>query len=189
MRVVIIEDDPITRMDLKKLLEQAGVEILGEGKDGFDAIGLCTQHQPDVAIMDINMPALDGLSAARIINRDKLCKAVVLLTAYSDQEYIKEAKEIGVQGYLVKPLNVRSLVSTLEVALASAVKTETIQGKLDEITRKMEDRKLIDKAKAHLMAVEKLTEDEAYHKIRTLSLQKNCPMRVISEILLLVKER
>ena len=189
MRVVIAEDDPITRLDLKKLLEQAGVEILGEGKDGIDAVSLCAKYSPDVAIMDINMPSLDGLNAAKILYRDKLCKAVVLLTAYSDYEYIESAKEIGVQGYLVKPLNVRSLVSTLEIALASAIKTEDLQEKVDKITKKMEDRKLIDRAKTYLMETEGLTEDEAYRKIRNLSMQKNCSMRVISEIFLLSKER
>ena len=189
MKVVIVEDEPITRLDLKKFLEKAGVEILGEGKDGIDAISLCAKYSPDVIIMDINMPELNGLNAARIIFRDKLCKAVVLLTAYADKDYIEQAKEIGVQGYLVKPLNVNSLVSTLEVAYANAVKTENIQVQLDEANKKFEDRKLIDRAKVYLMKQENLTEDEAYRKIRTMSMSKNCSMRIISEIMLLNWER
>ena len=188
MRVVIVEDDPITRLDLKKLLEQVGVEVVGEGKDGIDAINLCAYHFPDVVVMDVNMPTLDGLSASKILYRDKLCKAVVLLTAYSDYEYIETAKEIGIHGYLVKPLNVRSLFPTLEIALANAKNTNALQEKVDAITKKIEDRKLIDRAKIHLMETEGLTEDESYRKIRNMSMQKKCSMRVISEIYLLSKE-
>lgn len=186
MRVIIVEDDPITRLDLRKLLEHAGVEVVGEGKDGIDAITLCRSCRPDVAVLDVNMPTLDGLGAAKIINRDRSSAAIVLLTAYSDPEYLEAAKAAGVQGYLVKPLNnARSLISTLEVALASAAKAEKIQQKLDTMAQKLEDRKYIDKAKGFLMRTEGLTEEEAYGKIRTLSMEKNCSMRDISEILLL----
>lgn len=189
MKVVVVEDEPITRLDLVKLLEKAGVEILGEGKDGIDAISLCAQLSPDVIIMDINMPELDGLAAARIIFRDKLCKTIVLLTAYADKDYIEQAKAIGIQGYLVKPLNVQSLISTLEVAHANALKTEGILEKLDEIAQKLEDRKLIDQAKIHLMKSENLSEEDAYKKIRTMSMKKNCSMRIISEIILVSRNR
>lgn len=188
MKVIIVEDEPITRMDLKVMLNDGGIEVLGEGKDGIDAINLCKLHQPDVVIMDINMPNLDGLSAAKIINREKTAKAVVLLTAYSNGEYVNKAKTCGVFGYLVKPLNEKGLIPTLEVALSRALQSEEVEKKLDVVTQKLEERKIIEKAKGHLMATEHISEDEAYGRIRSLSMDKGCTMSTISEIILLNNE-
>ena len=121
MRIIIVEDEPITRMDIRCILEDAGFEVLGEGKDGFDAINLCKEHHQDMVLIDINMPNLDGVSAAKIIRRDKLSKGVVFLTAYSDDAYIEGAKKAGAFGYIVKPIDENRLVPALKIAYAKAL--------------------------------------------------------------------
>lgn len=189
MRIIIVEDEPITRMDIRCILEDAGFEVLGEGKDGFDAINLCKEHHPDMVLIDINMPNLDGVSAAKIISRDKLSKGVVFLTAYSDDAYIEGAKKAGAFGYIVKPIDENRLVPALKIAYAKALESEDIEQKLDEVTKRLEDRKIIEKAKGFLMQTQGLNEDAAYKKLRTLSMEKSCSLRVISEVLLLSAEK
>lgn len=188
MKVIIIEDEPITRMDVRYILEDAGIEILGEGKDGFDAINMCKELHPDMVVMDINMPNLDGISASKIIHQNNLCKGVVLLTAYSDDKNIEGASNAGVYGYLVKPVDEKNLVSTLKVAYKKALASEDIEKKLDEATKKLEDRKIIERAKGIIMQREGISEDEAYKKLRKLSMEKGCSLRTISEFLILKKD-
>ncbi|WP_035356708.1 ANTAR domain-containing response regulator [Acetobacterium malicum] len=185
MRIIIVEDEPVTRMDIRCMLEEAGFEVLDEGKDGFDAINLCKTHQPDLVLMDINMPNLDGISAARIIRRDGLSKCVVLLTAYSDDVFIEGAKNVGVFGYVVKPVDEKSLIPALKIAYAKSLETTDTEDKLDEATKRLEERKIIEKAKGFLMQSEGLDENTAYQKMRSLSMEKSCSLRVISEMLLL----
>ncbi|PKM60866.1 MAG: response regulator [Firmicutes bacterium HGW-Firmicutes-4] len=189
MRIIVVEDEPVTRMDIRCILEDAGFEVLGEGKDGFDAINLCKEHQPDMVLMDINMPNLDGISAARIIRRDKLSKCVVLLTAYSDDVFIEGAKKVGVFGYVVKPIDEKGLVPTLKIAYAKALESETTELKLHDVTNRLEERKIIEKAKGFLMQSQNLDEDSAYQKLRSLSMEKSCSLRVISEMVLLQAEK
>jgi len=184
MRIIIIEDEPVTRMDIRCILEDAGFEVPGEGKDGFDAINLCKKHHPDMVLMDINMPNLDGISAARIIRRDKLSKGVVLLTAYSDDSFIEGAKKVGVFGYIIKPIDEKGLIPALKIAYAKALESEITEQKLDEVTKKLEERKIIEKAKGFLMQTEGLGEDAAYKKLRTLSMEKSCSLRIVSELML-----
>lgn len=109
LRIVIADDEPITRMDLKEFLEERGYSVLGEATDGFDAIEMCKKIKPDLVLMDIEMPLLDGLSAARILQQEQIGATIVLLTAYSEREFIDSAKEIGVSGYLVKPIDEKSI--------------------------------------------------------------------------------
>jgi response regulator NasT len=188
MRIVIVEDEPVMRMDMKCLIEDAGHEVVGEGKDGLDAISLCKETKPDLVVMDINMPNLDGISAARMIHRDKLCSAVVMLTAYSDLEYVQGAKEAGVYGYLIKPIDAKNLVVTLEIAYAKSLKTDEIEQNLSTVTQKLEDRKVIEKAKGYLMKKEGIDEDTAFKRIRTLSMEKGASLRSISEALLMTAD-
>lgn len=118
IRVVIADDEPITRMDLKELLSEEGYQVVGEAADGFDAVEACKQSRPDLVLMDIKMPLLDGLSAAKILFEENLADTVMMLTAYSEREFVDEAKHIGVAGYLVKPIDEKSLVPSIELAVA-----------------------------------------------------------------------
>jgi response regulator NasT len=116
-RIVIADDEPITRMDIREILEDAGYDVVGDVSDGFDAIEICRKLKPDLVLMDIKMPLLDGISAAKVINKEELVDSIILLTAYSDKNFIDKAKDVGVIGYLVKPVNEKSLLPAVEIAL------------------------------------------------------------------------
>ncbi|MEG2074767.1 MAG: response regulator, partial [Angelakisella sp.] len=118
---IVVDDEPITRMDLSDMLREQGFSVVGEASDGFDAIELCRSLSPDVVLMDIRMPVFDGLSASETILSEELAGCVVLLTAFSSKELVERANQIGVTGYLVKPVEERLLLPTIEVALAQSL--------------------------------------------------------------------
>lgn len=188
MKVIVVEDEPLIRKDLCFMLEHSGVEVLGEGKDGFDAVNLCKKHHPDVAILDVNLPELDGITASKVIKKEGLSRAVVLVTAYSEEIFIDRAGKAGVDGYLVKPVDARMLLPTIKIALSKADEQAKIVQELHATTKKLESRKTIEKAKGALMQHEHFTEQEAYGKMRSLSMQKNCSLEEVSAILLLTYE-
>ena len=178
IRVVIADDEPITRMDLKELLSEEGYQVVGEAADGFDAVEACKQSRPDLVLMDIKMPLLDGLSAAKILFEENLADTVMMLTAYSEREFVDEAKHIGVAGYLVKPIDEKSLVPSIELAVARSKDME-------KVSERLENRSIIEKAKGLVMTREGMTEQDAYDYIRKLSQTKNLSMRRVSKIILL----
>ena len=184
----MVEDSQIIRLDCRQILELAGFEVVGEGADGFDAINLCKTLRPDVVLLDIEMPNLDGISAAKQIIADKTCKAVVFLTAYFEDKLIREAMRIGAFGYLVKPLDEKTLVSTIQVTYAKSIESRDLEERLDELSQKLEDRKIIERAKGLLMKRKGIDEDTAYTQIRTLSMKKQSSIRDIADILLMSAE-
>ena len=185
LRVVIADDEPITRMDIKEILTEKGYEVIGEVADGFDAVEICKEQKPDLVLMDIKMPLLDGLSAARIMAEEGVDAAVVLITAYSEREFIDSAKEIGVSGYLVKPIDEKSLIPSIELAVARNKEMQKLQRDIAKVSERLENRSIIEKAKGRIMERDGLSEQEAYDYIRKLSLTKSMSMRRIAEILLL----
>lgn len=187
-RVVIADDEPITRMDLAEILKEAGYDVVGEASDGFDAIELCRKTKPNLILMDIKMPLLDGLKASKIINNESLADCIVLLTAYSGKEFIEEAKAAGVMGYVIKPINEKSLLPAIEIALSKSEEIQEIRSESQKSKESLEDRKKIEKAKGILMREENLTEAEAYNKIRKISMDKRCQMKNIAEIIILNAE-
>lgn len=174
--IVIVDDEPIIRMDVRDILEEANYTVVGEASDGFEAIEVCKQHAPDLVIMDIQMPILDGLKASKRILSQKLAKGVVLLTAFSDTECVEKAKSVGALGYLVKPLDDKSLIPMVEVSIARGNDIQRLGKELDKVTQKLEDRKVIEKAKGMLMIESGLSEEEAYKMMRKLSMDRRCPM-------------
>ena len=173
---VIVDDEPITRMDLKEILTENGLDVLGDAADGFDAIEMCRAYHPDVVLMDIRMPLFDGLSAAETILEEDLAGCVVLLTSYSDREFIERAKDMGITGYLVKPLEERLLLPTIEIAMAQRQRIRQMQQEVGEISRKLDEQKLIDRARAIVARQTGLSESEAYGKIQKLSMDKRRSM-------------
>ena len=161
-RVIVVDDEPITRMDICEILKEGGYDVIGQAADGFDAIEQCKKLKPDFVIMDVKMPILDGLKASKIIIKDKLARGAVLLTAYSSQEFIEEAKSIGVSGYIVKPIDEKSFLPNLEVILSKQEEYEELEKKYLKTNQKLEDRKRLDIAKSILMERDKMTEKEAY---------------------------
>ena len=185
LRVFIADDDPITRMDIKEILEEKGYEVIGEAADGFDAVELCKTKKPELVLMDIKMPLLDGLSAARIMMEEDVDAAIVLLTAYSEREFIDSAKDLGVSGYLVKPIDEKSLIPSIELAVARNQEMRKLRRDIAKVSERLENRSIIEKAKGRIMERDGISEQEAYDFIRKLSLLKGMSMRRIAEILLL----
>ncbi|GAA0125751.1 MULTISPECIES: response regulator [Clostridium] len=187
-RIVIADDEPITRMDIREMLEEEGYDVVAEASDGFDVIELARKHSPELIIMDIKMPLLDGLNATKIILKEQLANAVVLLSAYSNKSFIQKAKEVGAMGYLVKPLDNKSLIATIEVCLSKATEFKDMQNTVKTLENKLESRKVIEKAKGILMKQRNITEDESYKYIRNLSMKKRVTMDEISKIIIMSEE-
>ena len=185
IRVIIADDEPITRMDLKELLTGEGYQVVGEAADGFDAVEICKQTRPDLVLMDIKMPLLDGLSAAKIIYEEGLADTVMMLTAYSEREFVEHAKDVGVAGYLVKPIDEKSLIPSIELAVARSKDMKKLRKDIQKVSERLENRSIIEKAKGQVMAQQGMTEQEAYEYIRKLSQAKCLSMRRVSEIILM----
>lgn len=184
-RIVIADDEPITRMDFSELLKEAGYDVVGEASDGFDAVELCRKQKPDLVLMDVKMPLLDGLKASKIIGQENLAGSVVLITAYSGKEFIEQAKEVGVMGYIVKPVDEKSLLPTIEVAISKGHEFRKIKEKVAQTQDQLKTRKDIEKAKGILMSKYGLTEENAYNKIRKLSMDKRCAMKDIANAIII----
>ncbi|BCJ94984.1 Fis family transcriptional regulator [Anaerocolumna cellulosilytica] len=182
--IVIIDDEPITRMDLREMLKGEGYQILGEAADGFDAIELCRQKTPDLVLMDIKMPLLDGLSAAKIIYEENLAGTIILLTAYNEREFVNGAKQNGVSGYLIKPIEETLLIPNIELAVARSMEMRKLKENYEKVSERLENRRIIEQAKGVVMKDRSICEQEAYEYIRKLSQLKNISMKRVSEIIL-----
>jgi len=182
--VVIADDEPISRMDLKELLSEGGYTVLSEVSDGFDAVEQCKLYHPDLVILDIKMPFLDGISAAKIIYEEELADTIIMLTAYSVREFVEQAKGYGVSGYLVKPIDEKSLVPSIELAVARSRELKRLRKDMAKVSERLESRSVIEKAKGVIMQEQSMTEQEAYDYIRKLSLDKHLSMRRVAEIIL-----
>lgn len=187
LRILIADDEPITRMDLRELLEQAGYRVVGEASDGFDTIELCRSLLPDVVLMDVKMPLLDGLSAARCIHDEHLTDAIVLLTAYSDPEFVENARICGVSIYMVKPVDERILIPNIELAVTRGREQAQLNKNLQTISARLEARKVMERAKGLLMAKNRMTEQEAFDYIRKVSREKNISMKRVAEVIMMRK--
>ena len=187
-RILVVDDEPITRMDISEILKEANYNVVGEAKDGYEAIEKCEQYKPDFVIMDVKMPLLDGLKAAKVINEKKLSRGVVLLTAYSNKEFIEEAKKIGIIGYIIKPIDEKSFIPNLEIIFSKQEEFEKLEKKYLKTAQKLEDRRTIDIAKSILMRNQNLSENEAYEYIRNLSMNKRTDMGKIADIIILTGE-
>ena len=183
-RIVIADDEAIIRLDLKEILEEAGYDVVAETGRGDEAVALVAEHQPDLAILDIKMPGLDGISAARSILADE-STAVLLLTAFSQRDLIQDAREAGVAAYLVKPFRKAELIPAIESVLSRAQEDRVIDAELGaDVTAvsedKIETRRLVDEAKTVLMERDGLTEEEAFSSIQQAAMQSRTRMRDIA---------
>lgn len=187
-RIVIVDDEPITRMDIRELLGEAGYDVVGEASDGFEAIDVCRKCSPDLVIMDIKMPTLDGLKASKIIMHEKCANSILLLSAFNDTDYIQQAKDVGAFGYLVKPLDEKSFIPTVEMAIARGKEIHKLELEYGKVSQKLEDRKVIDVAKGLLMKEKQIVEDEAYKLLRKLSMDRRCTMGEIARTIVIMYE-
>ncbi|MFN3698953.1 MAG: ANTAR domain-containing response regulator [Dictyoglomus sp.] len=187
IRVLIAEDEPIVRMDIKELLESQGYEVVGEAADGQTAIEIARKLKPDVIIMDIRMPNLDGIEAAKILTQEDIAP-IIFLTAYSDKELVEKAKEVGVIAYIVKPFKESDLFPAIEIAIARFKEFQLLRKEVANLKDALETRKLVDRAKGLLMDREGLKEHEAFRLIQKASMDKRKPMKEIAQAIILAYE-
>ena len=186
-RILVAEDEVISRMDLREMLQHLGYEVVGEAGDGITAINLARQLKPDLVLMDIKMPGLDGIAAAEALAEEH-ATPVLLLTAYSDKEFIDRAVDAGVMGYLVKPFLEAQLKPAIEVALERWREKRQIEHDLAQTQETLETRKLVERAKGVLMDSQNLKEGEAFRRIQRLSMNSRKSMREVAEAILLAHE-
>ncbi len=183
LSVVIADDEAITRKDLKERLELNGYNVVGEAMDGFDAVELCREKKPDFVLLDIRMPLLDGLGAAKIIHDEELSGCIIMITAYTDDKYIEKANDIGVMGYIVKPFQDSTVFPNIEIAIKRSKELNNLKEQLVNEKKKLRERKIIEQAKGIIMEQNSLNEKEAYEYIRMLSMNKRKSMGSIAEII------
>ncbi len=183
LRVVIAEDEAIIRMDLRETLEEEGYLVVGETGRGDQAVELVRDLQPDLVILDVKMPGIDGLEAAGIITAEKLC-GVLILTAFSQREVIEQARDAGALAYLVKPFQKSDLIPAIEVAMGRFRELRTLTGEIDALGEQLEARKLIDRAKGLLMDECGLKESEAFTFIQRTAMSERTRMREVAERIL-----
>lgn len=180
LRLVIADNESIIRLDVREMLEDAGHEVVGEAINGRKAIELTRMHRPDLVIMDIKMPEMDGITAARKISEEKLAP-VLLLTAFSQPEIVEQAKNSGVLGYLVKPIRESNLFPAIEIALSRWEEMQGLEHELDKLKGSLEMRKTMDRAKGIIMAAHKLSEQEAYRRIQQYAMTKRITIKEVAE--------
>lgn len=186
-RIVIADDESIIRMDLREILTHLGYDVVGEASDGRTALELARKLQPDLVILDIKMPTMDGIEAAGHVTEEGLAP-VVLLTAYSEHALIGRAKNAGVSGYLVKPFRESELMPVIELALARFDEMRGMESQVGELREKLEARKTIERAKGMLMEIHGLTEAEAFNRMRRTSMDSRKSMRDVAEAVLLTHQ-
>jgi two-component system, response regulator PdtaR len=183
MRVLVAEDETIIRLDLKDLLERSGFEVCAEARDGEEAVALARSERPDVAIMDVKMPKLDGIEAARRILEERPIP-IVMLTAYGQDELVQRAAEAGVFGYLVKPFREQDLLPAIRTARARHEELAALREEAESLAEALAARKAIERAKGLLMTKENLSEQEAFERLRKASQISGRPLKVVAEALI-----
>ncbi|MEN6419948.1 MAG: ANTAR domain-containing protein [Clostridiaceae bacterium] len=181
LRAIVVDDEPITRLDLAQMLEELDCTVVGSVADGFDAVDLCEHTHPDIALMDVNMPLFDGLGAAEKIISNKLAGCVIIISGYSDRANITRAAQAGVAGWIVKPVEKQQLLPVLEIALADATRVAKLREENTRLEQKLLDIKLVDRAKAILAEQRRITEKEAHRQIQMLAMEKRCSMIAIAK--------
>jgi len=176
----VAEDESLIRIDIVETLQDNGFEVVGEAADGEKAVALVEELKPDLVVMDVKMPLLDGISAAEIINRKKLAP-VVLLTAFSQRELVERAAEAGALAYVVKPFTPSDLIPAIEVALSRYQQIEALEDEVSDLAERLETRKILDRAKGILNNTMGLPEPEAFRWIQKASMDRRLTMREVAE--------
>lgn len=179
-RVVIAEDEALIRLDLKEMLEEDGYDVVGEAGDGESAVRLTMEHAPDLVILDVKMPILDGISAAERIAAERIAP-VVILTAFSQRELVERAREAGAMAYLVKPFTKADLVPAIEMAVSRFQEIKSLEAEVGTLEDRLETRKAVDRAKGMLQAAHGWTEPEAFRFIQKTSMDRRMTMRAVAE--------
>lgn len=186
MRVLIAEDEALIRMDLKEMLAEEGHEVVGEARNGAEAIELARSLKPDVVFMDINMPEVSGIEAAEAIAAERIAP-VVMVTAFSQASYVDQASKAGAMAYVVKPFSRADLMPAMQVAVSRFTEIESLAEEVSDLTERLETRKLVDRAKGILMD-RGMNEPEAFKRLQRLAMDKRKTLREVSEAVILASE-
>jgi two-component system, response regulator PdtaR len=183
-RLMVVEDESILRMDIKEMLKEAGYEVVAEANTGDKAIELAAIHKPDLIVMDIKMPKMNGIKASRIIYQTFQIPAL-LLTAYSERDLVEEAKNAHILGYLVKPVSERDLIPAVEIALGQANRLKAMANEIKRMEEKIQDQKTIQRAKGILMEVYQVSEEQAFKMLRGYSMNNGITMKKVADSIIL----
>ena len=176
-RIVVAEDETLIRMDLVEMLTESGYQVVAQAINGQEAITLATEHKPDLIILDVKMPILDGISAAeQLIN---ICP-VLMLTAFSQKELVERARDSGVMAYVVKPFTINDLLPAIEISISRHRQMKTLESEVADLYERLETRKLLDRAKGILMEALNLTEPEAFSWIQKTAMDRRIPMKEVA---------
>ncbi|NAZ76799.1 response regulator [Kineococcus sp. T13] len=178
-RVVVAEDEAIIRLDIVEMLTEAGYDVVGQAGDGEQAVALAEEHKPDLVVMDIKMPVLDGISAAERIAKARIAP-VVLLTAFSQAELVERARDAGAMAYVVKPFTSADLLPAVEIAVSRHQQIMALEDEVADLADRFETRKLVDRAKSKLQTQFGMTEPEAFRWIQKTSMDKRLTMREVA---------
>ena len=186
MRVLIAEDEALIRMDLREMLAEQGHEVVGEARDGAEAVTLARALAPDVVFMDINMPVMSGIEAAAVISEERIAP-VVMVTAFSQAGYVEQATSAGAMAYIVKPFSAADVMPAMAVAVSRYTEAVSLADEVTDLTKRLETRKLVDRAKGILMA-RGMDEPEAFKRLQKLAMDKRKTIREIAEAVVLASE-
>lgn len=180
LRLVVAEDEALIRLDLAEMLEEAGYTVVAQAADGLEAVDLVLEHRPDVVIMDVKMPALDGLSAAEKIHAERAAP-VIMLTAFGDRDLVKRARDAGVMAYVVKPFTIDDLRPAIDIARSRWTELHDLEAEVADLGERLETRKAVDRAKGVLMTQLKLNEADAFRWIQKTAMDRRLSMRQVAE--------
>ena len=180
LRVVVAEDEALIRLDLAEMLTESGYEVVGQASDGEQAVALVKEHRPDVVIMDVKMPVLDGISAAEQIGKERIAP-VVMLTAFSQKELVERARDAGVMAFIVKPFTQADLAPAVDIATSRWAELKALEGEIVDLGERLETRKAVDRAKGILMTRLKLSEADAFRWIQKTAMDRRLGMREVAD--------
>ena len=179
-RVLLAEDEALIRLDLAEMLTDAGYDVVGQASNGEEAVSLAESLQPDLIIMDVKMPVMDGLQAAETIGEKRICP-VIMLTAFSQKELVERARDAGVMAYIVKPFTVPDVTPAIEVATSRWAELKALESEVADLGERLETRKAVEKAKGVLMKKLKISEAEAFRWIQKTAMDRRLGMREVAD--------
>jgi AmiR/NasT family two-component response regulator len=186
MRVLIAEDEALIRMDLREMLVEEGHEVVGEARDGAEAIALARELRPEIVFMDVKMPGTDGITAAGVLG-DEAIAPVVMVTAFSQSSYVDAATAAGAMAYLVKPFSKRDILPAMQIAVSRFAETRALADEVADLTQRLETRRCVDRAKALLIA-KGMSEADAFRRLQKLAMDRRKTLREVAEAVILASE-
>ena len=179
-RVLVAEDEAIIRLDLAEMLQEAGYDVVGQAGDGEQAVAMALDLRPDIVIMDVKMPVMDGITAAEQIGKERICP-VVMLTAFSQTELVERARDAGVMAYVVKPFTASDVTPAIDIALSRWSELKALEAEVADLGDRLETRKAVDRAKGVLMTKLKISEADAFRWIQKTAMDRRMGMREVAE--------